>query len=99
MRHSELFDAIVRGDESEAVLQSLALAASSADADEIVRETTIPAIREVNHQVDEGRMYIPDLLISVRAFSTSLDALQTKLSESTRQLAASFTKVDVTCFL
>jgi 5-methyltetrahydrofolate--homocysteine methyltransferase len=67
-----LFQAVVDGNEPDAVAGAQACLQAKIPADQVMRESLIGAMTEVGRRFEAGEYYLPDLVISARAMKSAL---------------------------
>ena len=77
-----LGSAIIKGLGKEALVHLASLLKSRAPLD-IVNEEIIPALNTVGKRFEEGKIYLPSLLLSAETAKVAFDALKAELSVST----------------
>jgi len=78
---TKLYDAILTGDNVEAVKITRKAIADGADLQELVKSGMIPAMDEVGCRFENQEYFVPDLLISARAMKGALELLRPLLAE------------------
>ena len=80
--NDELYDAIVFG-EREVVIEHVQKAVdNNEDVVELLNVTMIPALREVGNQFSSGEIFVPEMLVSVRAMQGGIDIIEPLLAQS-----------------
>jgi 5-methyltetrahydrofolate--homocysteine methyltransferase len=77
-----LFQAVVDGNEPDAVAGAQACLQAKIPADQVMRESLIAAMTEVGRRFEAGEYYLPDLVISARAMKSALHVLQPSLAKT-----------------
>lgn len=80
---TQVFDTIVNGKRAVAKDQVNAALAAGIDPAEILNEGMIAAMREVGNRFAAGEYYVPEMLLSAKAMSAGLEALQPHLVAGT----------------
>ncbi len=85
MAHDDLYSAVLNGDHRAA--QELTETALTADVDpeRLLTEAMIPAMDEVGLRFEDGRFFLPNLLIAARAMKAALTLIQPRLAASGAQ--------------
>jgi corrinoid protein of di/trimethylamine methyltransferase len=89
MELQPLYQAILDGDQKEAVTITQAAIDAGMDPDEVVKKYMISAMDEVGRRFENNEFFVPELLIAARAMKSSLGLLRPLLVESGVQSAGS----------
>lgn len=76
MELKDLFEAIVDGKLEMAVAVTKGAVSDGIQPDEIITDYMIKAMEEIGKQFEEGRVFVPNLLMSARAMKGALDILR-----------------------
>ncbi len=79
---SELYEAIVEGQDKVAKQKVQAAIDASIDPATILNEGMIAAMREVGQRFETGKYYVPEMLISARAMKAGLALLEPRLKQA-----------------
>ncbi|MDP7395765.1 MAG: corrinoid protein [Lentisphaeria bacterium] len=82
MELQPLYQAILDGDQKEAVTITQAAIDAGMDPDEVVKKYMISAMDEVGRRFENNEFFVPELLIAARAMKSSLGLLRPLLVES-----------------
>ncbi|MDP6720293.1 MAG: corrinoid protein [Pirellulaceae bacterium] len=82
MELQPLYQAILNGDQKEAVAITQAAIEAGIDPEDIVHEYMISAMDEVGRRFENNEFFVPELLIAARAMKSSLELLRPLLVES-----------------
>lgn len=77
-----LYDAIVNGDQKQAVAQVQAALDAGIDPIVILNEGMIAAMQRVGKLFEEGEYFVPEMLIAARAMQSGLTLLKPRLVQS-----------------
>lgn len=80
---TQVFDTIVNGKRALARDHVNAALAAGIDPAQILNEGMIAAMREVGNRFAAGEYYVPEMLLSAKAMSAGLEALQPHLASGT----------------
>lgn len=73
---SELFDSIFKGDLNKAKASVQAFVDADTSPKEIIDGHMVPAMEAIGKEFEEGRAFVPNLLLSARAMKGALDILK-----------------------
>lgn len=73
---SELFDSIFKGDLNKAKVSVQAFVDADTSPKEIIDGHMVPAMEAIGKEFEEGRAFVPNLLLSARAMKGALDILK-----------------------
>jgi len=82
---SNLYEAILNGDNATALEVTKAALAAGADPGSLVTDYMIPAMDEVGRRFESEEYFVPDLLLSGRAMKAALDILRPLLAATGAQ--------------
>ena len=71
-----LYEAILDGEAADAVENVKSLLAGNHSAESVLNEACIPAMDEVGQLFEEGKLFVPEMLIAARAMQAALDILR-----------------------
>ncbi len=78
----DLYDAVYSGNREEAVEAVRGLLAAGVAPDIILYDGMIPSIQEVGRQFEQGKAFVPEMLVAARAMQGGLDLLKPLLAQS-----------------
>jgi len=82
---SKLYDAILNGDEKQALQLTKAALSDGADPGELITQGMIPAMDEVGRLFEAQEYFIPEMLLASRAMKTALDPIRPLLAAAGTQ--------------
>lgn len=78
----DLYDAVYSGNREAAVAAVQALIAAGVAPDTILYDGMIPSIQEVGSQFEQGKAFVPEMLVAARAMQGGLDLLKPLLAQN-----------------
>lgn len=81
-KNEELYNAIIRGKRKDVVAIVTTEIENSADVEELLLESMIPAMAEIGDRFSRNEAYVPEMLIAARAMQAGLDLLDPLLAEA-----------------
>jgi 5-methyltetrahydrofolate--homocysteine methyltransferase len=81
MQFERLYEAIVNGDKNSAVEVTQQALDGGADAQALIDEAMIPAMREAGQRFENEEFFVPELLLAARAMKAALALLRPLLVE------------------
>ena len=79
-----LFDAIIAGETDAAITTTKEAIAAGAEPQTLINEQMIGAMSEIGRQFQEGKAFVPQLLMAGRAMKSALKELQPLMAGTTR---------------
>ncbi len=73
---SILFEAIVKGNLAQAVEATKVAIAEQADPQQLISEYMSPAMEEIGRRFEEGKAFVPELLLAARAMKGALEQIK-----------------------
>ena len=84
--YSELYNAIVKGNLNVATTEMQRAIDANCVPDEIINECMVKAMAEIGNDFEEGRAFVPNLLMSARAMKGALEILKPLMLTANTQL-------------
>jgi 5-methyltetrahydrofolate--homocysteine methyltransferase len=78
----DLYEAVYAGNREGAVAAVQALIAAGVSPDTILYDGMIPSIQEVGSQFEQGKAFVPEMLVAARAMQGGLDLLKPLLAQN-----------------
>ena len=79
---TELYDAIVAGQLEKAVAVTQQAINEGAEPQSVITDNMIPGMEEIGKRFEEGKAFVPNLLMSARAMKGALELLKPLLKEN-----------------
>jgi 5-methyltetrahydrofolate--homocysteine methyltransferase len=84
----QLRDAVVDGEAADAVAATTAALEQGVDAEELLQDGLMAAMREVGRQFEEEQIYVPEMLMCAQAMRSSLAVLEPHLVDQEARTGA-----------
>ncbi len=79
---ADVYDAVLSGDAKKAEVEVTALLEADATLEDILYKACIPAMEEVGYLFEEGKKFVPEMLISARAMQSAMRLLKPHLLQA-----------------